>query len=387
MKKRTVVIILISLFLVSFHNQRCNSQNQDAEAGTFTPNDSLPEWAGKLTVSGTLRVAVPAPDNDRIAHLSWPKAVITDNGTIVLAYIAGVGHNMGGSGPAVSISEDGGDTFSHPKLLSYYPDDDERYRDCGNLALGVADDGSVILLAMTFRGNKANNIFGWRSTDNGRSWTTVNTSELGPETTGSVCGRIVQLPGDKLMVMGHYRMPNRKHFGIWQSVSKDNGQTWGAPEMVTNIIGVEPVLVRAEDRLLVFIRGFGAASTRQYITFSDDFGKTWHTKLSSITAQNEHTNLLAHPFAMVNSKQKDEILALTVERPLPGSIWLWFGDSKNLNFKVDRKLMEIPKIEGNPNTDYGYPWLLPVENNRYLMFYYHGKIKGRSSIWMAEFDL
>jgi hypothetical protein len=66
----------------------------------------------------------------------------------VLAYSAGKGHNIGGSGPAVSRSTDGGASFSPPRLLRRFPDDDPRYRDCGNLALGVAGDGAVVLLAM-----------------------------------------------------------------------------------------------------------------------------------------------------------------------------------------------------------------------------------------------
>ena len=38
---------------------------------------------------GELRVIVPAPAEQRYHHLSWPKAVTANDGTIVTAYIAG----------------------------------------------------------------------------------------------------------------------------------------------------------------------------------------------------------------------------------------------------------------------------------------------------------
>jgi len=375
---------------MSFNREQNSNGNlpvQNTKSIKSIGKSSLPDWAGKLVIPGTLRIAVPAPDDAGISHLSWPKAVIAKNGTIILAYCAGVGHNRGGSGPAISISEDNGATFSNPKLLSYYPDDDDRYVDCGNLAIGTAEDGTVIILAMAFNGDKANNIFGWRSKDNGRTWKSVDTSELGPNKTGSVCGTIVQLPEGKLMVMGHYRLPERKNFGIWQSVSHDNGQTWGTPKMVTNIKGVEPVLVRSGNRLIVFIRGQHPSQTSQFLAVSDDFGETWYTGLSNISAQSGHTNTIAHPFAMVNPKNSSELLAITAERPLPGNFWLWRGNSNDLKFEIDKCLIKIPKIEGNPNTDYGYTWMINTGGNRYLLFYYHGKGFGANSIWVAEFKL
>jgi hypothetical protein len=49
-----------------------------------------------------------------------------------------------------------------------------------------------------------------------------------------------------------------------------------------------------------------------------------------------------------------------------------------------RRLLTLPKIEGNPNTDFGYPWLLHLEGNRWLLFYYHGEGRGPCPIWVAE---
>lgn len=345
----------------------------------------LPVWAGRAPNGDPVRIAVPPPANPRFEHLAWPKAVRTGDGTIVLGFLAGT-HHGAESCPAVSFSTDGGKTFSEPQVLREFgPGRD--YTNSGNMAMGIAHDGAVLLLAHGHT-SKTSHIFGWRSTDGGRHWETVDTSALGPEKTGSSTGRIIQLPGGRLMVAGHYRGGSKpQESGIWQSVSADDGRTWGEPQMVNNLNAGEPVLVRDGDRLLVFIRGRGPAATRQFVSVSDDWGQTWRTDLLNIAPVNRHTNVLAHPFAMINPQKPGEIIAVTFERPAPGSAQLWRADAKTLTFKHDRTLVELPKIEGDRNTDFGYAWLLPMEGRKALVFYYHGEGRGPNPIWVLETEL
>lgn len=344
-----------------------------------------PPWAGRAPNGDVVRVAVAPPENPRFEHLAWPKAVRTADGTIVLGCLAGT-HHGNESCPAVSLSTDGGKTFTSPQVLREFgPGKD--YTNSGNMALGLAHDGAVLLLAHGHTA-KTNHIFGWRSEDSGRTWQPVDTSALGPNKTGSSTGTIVQLPGRKLMVTGHYRAGSQPYTtGIWQSVSEDDGRTWGAPSMVNNLNAGEPVLVRHKDQLLVFIRGRGPAAARQFVSISDDWGQTWRTELLNITALNKHTSSLAHPFAMVNPAKAGELIAVTFERSLPGSAQLWRGDAKTLKFKHDRTLLELPKIEGDPHTDFGYAWLLPMEGKKALVFYYHGQGRGPNAIWVLETEI
>lgn len=344
-----------------------------------------PPWAGRAPNGDAVRVAVAPPENPRFEHLAWPKAVRAADGTIVVGCLAGT-HHGNESCPAVSLSTDGGKTFTPPQVLREFgPGKD--YTNSGNMALGLAHDGAVLLLAHGHTA-KTNHIFGWRSTDSGRTWQPVDTSALGPNKTGSSTGTIVQLPGKKLMVTGHYRAGSQPFVtGIWQSVSEDDGRTWGAPSMVNNLNAGEPVLVRRDDQLLVFIRGRGPAAARQFVSISDDWGKTWRTELLNITAINKHASSLAHPFAMVNPAKAGELIAVTFERPAPGSAQLWRGDAKTLKFKHDRTLLELPKIEGDPNTDFGYAWLLPMEGKKALVFYYHGRGRGPNAIWVLETEI
>lgn len=341
-----------------------------------------PAWGGRAPNGDVVRIAVAPPSNPRFEHLAWPKAVRTVDGTIVLGFLAGT-HHGNESCPAVSISTDAGKTFSAPQVLKEFGPGKE-YTNSGNMALGLAHDGAVLLLA---HGHTAtsNHIFGWRSTDQGRTWRPVDTSKLGPNRTGSSTGTIVQLPGRRLMVVGHYRGGSKpQSAGIWQSISEDDGHTWGDPAMVNNLNAGEPVLVRHGDRLLVFIRGRGAAAARQFVSVSQDWGRTWQTDLLNLGPVNPHATLLAHPFAMVNPHAPEELLAVTFERPAPGSAQLWRGSAKTLAFKHDRTLVNLPKLEGDKNTDFGYAWLLPMEGRNALVFYYHGMGRGPCPIWVIE---
>jgi hypothetical protein len=145
--------------------------------------------------------------------------------------------------------------------------------------------------------------------------------------------------------------------------------------------------VRSGNRLLVFIRGRGPATVRQYIAVSDDFGRTWRTELSNITTRNPHGTLITHPFAMVNPHNPAELLNITFERPLPARADLWRGNPETLEFKHERTLLTLPKIAGDPNTDFGYPWLVPIEGRSALLFYYHGRGRGPCPIWVMDATL
>ena len=90
---------------------------------------------------------------------------------------------------------------------------------------------------------------------------------------------------------------------------------------------------------------------------------------------------------MLNPDQPDEVVVLTTERPLPGRVWLWRGKVRTLEWRRERLMLEFPLVEGDPNTDYGYTWLVRGEGGRYLMFYYHGKREGANAIWVTDVDI
>jgi hypothetical protein len=339
-----------------------------------------------------VRIAVAPPDDPRFAHLSWNKVVRTGPNTLILAYVAGAFHGAhGGGSPAVSRSVDGGASFSPPEVLRRFgPELD--YSCCGNLALGIAPDGALVLLAMAYTGDRANHIFGWRSEDDGATWTPVDTAKLGPNKTGSVFGNVLPIEGRGLLVLGHYRPGSQPHSsGIWASVSQDHGRTWGEPRRISDAPAVEPLVLRSGERLLAFLRGDREHGGRQFVAVSDDLGETWTTELSSLDAADPASARLAAPCAVENPNRPGEILVLTTERArrgnTPGRIWLWRGDARQFDWRRQRVLLEFPRVEGDPHTDFGYPWLVHLEGRRWLMFYYHGRSRGHCPLWVTEVNL
>jgi hypothetical protein len=201
---------------------------------------------------------------------------------------------------------------------------------------------------------EACNIFGWRSIDNGVTWKEVDTSALGPNKAGSVTGHIEQLPGKKLMAVGHYLKGCVPYVnGIWCAISEDDGLTWGEPRLVSTQPGVEPVVVRHQDRLFIFIRGGGVGPAGQYIAVSDDWGNHWDTKAANIRPVDSTTRSMAHPFAMVNPHQPKELIAITFERGTVGSAQLWSGDPQTRVFTHVRRLLDLSKQSVAKANDYG----------------------------------
>ncbi len=357
---------------------------------------AAPPWAATNPSGAEVRIALPPPEDPRLAHLSWNKVVRTPQGSIVLACVAGEFHgNHGGGCPAVARSTDGAQTFSKLNILREFGRGSD-YTCCGNLALGLAGDGALVLLAMAYSGDETNHIFGWRSADDGLTWTAVDTSTLGPDKTGSVFGNVVPIAGDGLAVLGHYRPGSRPHTeGIWMSVSADHGGHWGQPRRISEVPALEPVLLASEGRLIAFLRSSkkplrdaAAAVGRQYVAVSDDAGRTWSTQLSALDAENPATARLAAPCAVEDPNQRGELFVLTTERTASKNqnsrIWLWRGNARSLEFQRERVLLEFPNIKGSPHTDLGYPWLLHLEGRRWLLFYYHGQKRGPCPIWMTE---
>lgn len=355
--------------------------------------DAPPVWAARNPAGNPVRVAVAAPPDPALGHLAWPKAIRTNHGTVILAYCAGQGHNTGSSGPGFSRSTDGGKTFSPPQMLMRFPRDDPRYKDCGNVALGQAPDGDLLLLAMAFNRDAGNNIFGWRSADDGVTWTRTDTSALGPDKTGSVFGNILSVGQGRLAVFGHYRAGSTPHTqGLWMSLSIDQGRSWGGARRIADVHAVEPVVLQSAGRLIGFFRGASQIQRgRQYVGVSDDQGVTWRTDLSVLDAEDNTQARLAAPCAVENPNRPGEILVLTTERGVPGNtpgrVALWRGDAQKLAWKRERVLLEFPKVEGDDHTDFGYPWLLYIGGTRWQMYYYHGTSRSACPLWVTEVEL
>ena len=332
---------------------------------------------------GQPRLLIAAPENPRFAHLAWPKSCRTKDGTLVVAYIAGRAHTRDGC-PAVSVSNDGGKSFTRPHILKEF-DSSQDYAHCGNIALGTAEDGSVVILAMAFTGDTRNTVFGWRSTDSGSTWRPVDTSALANDKTGSVFGRIFPVPGKALVVLGHYRAPSKPSTGVWMSVSQDHGRTWGPPRLVAPGRYYEPAAVLAEGRLIALLRNGNPEHVWRYDqAVSDDLGERWQITAGAIAIAPESHCSLPSPFIAGSVRDPSQVYALQSERGTVGDsrgrIYLWTAEAKTLQWKRQGLVVSIPKAAAGL-ADWSYPWMTPLDGDSWFLVFYAGHVTGSNSIW------
>ena len=339
---------------------------------------------------GQPRLLVPAPKDPRFAHLSWPKVVTCADGTLVLACSAGRFHGSSGEGcPAVSLSTDGGRTFSPPHVLRTFNRDD-KYDNCGNLALGVADDGSIVLLAMAYSGDARNTVVGWRSGDSGRTWSPVDTAPLAENRTGSVYGAITRVPQKGLVVFGHYRKPGNPSTGspttgIWWSRSKDEGRTWTPPETVTKTPFYEPSVTYTDGRFVGLLRNAGGTARRRYdLAVSTDLGRTWDIRPSSLAVPKGLPGMQPSPFIIADPNDPKRLYALRsirgTHKDTLGRIDLWTADTARLQWRRLGRVTAIPSADKHL-ADWSYPWMTPLSDGGWFLVFYAGKKSGENSIY------
>jgi hypothetical protein len=315
----------------------------------------------------------------------------TESGIIIASYIAGRFHGSGGGGsPAISISTDGGATLSPPRVVHEFNENDE-YNHSGNTALGIARDGAIVLLAMAFRRGEAHTIFGWRSEDEGQTWSAIDTSNLADNQSGSVYGNVLNLPDGRLMVFGHYRSP-RPEQGIWVATSDDDGRSWSGPRQVAEAPLVEPSATLSGGRMVALYREQGKQLHSQtWQAVSDDLGESWEIKEDGIVSSDKERFRLPSPFITFDPSKPDQLYSLVTERHFPGNtpgtISLWTAGLHDLKWMKTGLITTLPSDEGNLNRDFGYPWMVPLGNNQWFLLFYFGESAGPCALWSLEIEI
>ena len=320
---------------------------------------------------GRPRLVIPAPEDERHAHLGWPKIVRAADGTLVATFIAGREHTVGGS-PAVAVSRDGGETFSAPRVLRQF-DQTQEYAHSGNVALGVAEDGALVLLAMAFTGDERTTVFGWRSEDAGERWQEADTGSLANNATGSVYGGVFPVPGRGLAVCGHYRRPRGD--GVWIAFSDDHGRHWGKPLTITDRDLHEPAFICVGTRLIGLIRDNPSHGYWQFV--SDDAGKTWRT--SNLVMEGPDATHPS-PFLIADPTRPGRLWALQSQRTERGEVYLWRADAETLDWRREGLVVTFEGFE-----DYSYPWMAHLGDGEWFVVFYAGETRGPNSIFGMTF--
>lgn len=355
--------------------------------------NELTPLAGDL---GAPELAIPAHEDPRFAHLSWPRMIRLTDGRIVLTYCMGRFHGAHAEKcPAVTCSDDGGRSFGPSQVLWDIRATDP-YTSCGNCALGETPSGAVVLLAMGFRGDEANTIRGWRSTDGARSWSPVDTTVLSENRTGSVYGYVLQVPGRGLAVLGHFRPGSRpRNRGIWIAFSDDDGCSWSEPEIVTEEGLVEPVGIYSAGRIVGLFRDDGKETNDRYWqAVSDPEIVRWTVTPGPIACRETTATgrfRLPSPFLIEDPRDPSRLHCLQTSRHLPGgapgSIHLWSADSRRLDWRRGPCLIRIPEDPRGEQVDHGYPWMVFLPPDEWLMVFYCGRKRGANSLWKLRFRI
>ncbi len=352
------------------------------DEGDINVNDIAGNW-------GKPRLILTAPQEWDYKHLSWPKIVQTARNNLILACSVGIGHNMGGSGLTVSLSDNNGRSFSAPKMLRCFPQFDNRYHDCGNYAIGTAEDSAVILLAMAFnRERKFNTIFGFRSEDEGETWQTVDTDNLAENTTGSVYGHIFHLPNGRLGVVGHYRPGSNPHQqGIWLSVSDDNGKTWSPAKCITEGNYVEPAMIYNRGKFVGLLR---KDNGRDFYTLAvSEDGDKWDFKPNAFDMEPAGESYPS-PFITADPLNPDRLWALSSVRH--EDIILYSADMKSADNLLDMQWKRVGTVvqwggPGEEHADWSYPWMCHLGEGRWMCVFYYGRLRGRCDIYGLELQI
>lgn len=336
---------------------------------------------------GEPRVIIPASADPGLAHHSWPKIARAKDGTLIVAFIAGRFHGNHGEGsPTVAISTNGGANFNPPTVLKRYTAKSE-HTSAGNVALGVAEDGSVALLSMAYRANAANTVDAWRSADHGRTWQPADASTLDRNQTGSVFGGVPAVPGRGLAVFGHYRTGSvTRTQGLWFAWSVDSGKSWGKPQPLTDKGLVEPAFVFSAGRFIGLIRT--KETSEHYVQFtSDDFGQSWQTVERGLATDLPGPVALPSPCLVTDPAHPGRLYALVSERhnekvagDLLGRVVLWTAEAKDLKWRQFGEVARFPRALGQ-RRDITYAWMAPLGRDEWFAVFYCGQVHGPSDIY------
>ena len=339
-----------------------------------------------------LRCAVAAsPGNAAHRHLAWNKVVRAADGTVILAYLGGERHG-GRKGLYIHTSSDDGETFSPARLLWW---GDDSYPNLGNAALGVTPLGSVVVIAMGHCGQRPNvvsTIRGWRSTDHAQSFSPIDTSRL-DGTVRSVFGRIQEVPGKGLLVLG-FNTPDSKGMdetALWRAYSGDDGLSWSDPKLVTDQSApmVEPSVLWTGERLAGIGRHhgksagpvFGADEAFYWHIASDDGGESFTAERTPMVVGRTGAPYMTQANGVLYSVVTDRA-ARTDDGRHAWTFTLWRnerGDAQSWE-KID-DLLSVYDEKGETKLDFGYPWGVALSDDEERIYFYLGTARDVSSIY------
>ncbi len=216
----------------------------------------------------------------------FPVMVKTGSNSLAVAHRTGDFHNGPRGRTEITLSHDGGESWSASKVVA------DHASDCRNFAMGATSEGALVLSYVTveYEGGRPDawtgfgELFVIRSEDGGESWsgprsfTGVLEHLTGEERGASPYGKIVEL-ADGTLLMNVYTHDTEEYGHHLTHVirSGDGGLTWGDPTTLPVQAGDETALLALPSGKLLAAarRSISHVSQKVCITSSMDGGYTW----------------------------------------------------------------------------------------------------------------
>ena len=265
----------------------------------------------------------------------------------------------------ISFSADDGFHWSSPETLIDGPDNE------GNLALGVLQDGTLLLGYEVFgREEDAEGKLHFpfisfnviRSTDHGKSWSSPTTVPVEPPWKLASYSRIIQLP-DQTILMPLYRYREETDSGgkLHESFlyrSRDGGQSWGDKSRIASRFNETNVTRLNSGTLLAAMREMQKPRARSALSRSTDNGYTW-SRPRFVTSASEH------PASIIRIRDGRVILTYGVRHPPAGAQAIFSTDGGQTWIRKAKFMVGYDSWGGG-----GYPCTLQLTSGDLLTVYY-----------------
>ncbi len=343
---------------------------------------------------GLAHSIIPAQQNGIEVRFAAPKVVVTPAGPIIVAVLArNASDPTRGGVPSVAVSTDGGAKFGPLRSLRSDAADAE-YVAATEFALGLAPDGSVILLSQATDKKSSAPVNGWRSSDQGVSWQPVNLSAWHRNQVETVFGGILQVPNKGLLAFGFApRRPHENSHSIWEARSTDGGLNWSPARAVpfaSQLQHAQPTLINTGEQFVGLVRT--DPNTFVQIAPRDQGGK-WDISAPGILSKDPAPQADPHPCLAVDPMNSRHLLALLPERIhadganlVRGRIALYHCDLNQLRWHHRGDIARCsPEFEKDITAKSA--WLTPLGGRRWLAIFYCDTASVAGDLYGLTFEL
>ncbi len=318
-------------------------------------------WIGCLL----LRAAPPSPPKSKPdaiiyegSYPGWPWVIRTRDGLLLCVFREGTEHDYSSSGQALLCrSDDQGRTWSKPSVVVDAPAVDDR-----NVAITELPNRDLLVVYNTYTAARESLAMHLRSTDGGRSWS--QPAPIGERNTRTRAAAVVLTNGT--LLLPYYVAPGN---GALAARSSDNGRSWTTVPVpdAPDFVGDEwDLLEAAPDRLVGILRNNAPKSDGFFWqTESRDGGRHW-----SIPRKTNVQSRRATAPAQIAWHNRTPIL-LYPDRRMVSVSAVKTTDPDFTRWEVDQPLVcYVYNPDESPLQDASYPVSVQLDSRRRLIVDY-----------------